>query len=105
MFSRRLIEILACGGLAVTTPGISVDRYFKDYCHVVSCEAEARDLFSGFKNGLIPRDRDMIAAGTEYVLKQHSWAHRLEEIMKIISHRETVPASRLASGGGRSLSA
>lgn len=105
MFSRRLIEILACGGLAVTTPGISVDRYFKDYCHVVSCEAEARDLFSGFKNGLIPRDRDMIAAGAEYVLKQHSWAHRLEEIMKVISHRETVPASRLASGGGRSLSA
>jgi len=105
MFSRRLIEILACGALAVTTPGISVDRYFKDYCHVVTCEAEARDLMAGLKNGLTPRDRDMVAAGAEYVLKQHSWAHRLEEVMKVISHRETGIASRYAPGEVRSLSA
>jgi spore maturation protein CgeB len=105
MFSRRLIEILACGSLAVTTPGISVDRYFRDYCHVVTCEAEARDLMSGLKNGLTPRDRDMIATGAEYVLKQHSWAHRLEEVMRVISHRKTDTASRLALGEVRSLSA
>jgi len=87
MFSRRLIEILACGGLAVTTPAISVDCYFKDYCYVVSCEEEARDLLGRFKNGLTPRDRHMIAAGAEYVFKKHSWAHRLEEILKVISER------------------
>jgi spore maturation protein CgeB len=105
MFSRRLIEILACGALAVTTPGISVDRYFREYCHVVRSEAEARDLMSSLKNGLAPRDRDMVAAGAEYVFKQHSWAHRLEEVMKVISHRETSTASRSASGEVRSLSA
>jgi hypothetical protein len=105
MFSRRLIEILACGSLAVTTPGISVDRYFKDYCHVVTNEAEARDLMSGLKNGLTPRDREMVAAGAEYVLKQHSWVHRLEEVMRVISQRKTETASRQLSGDVRSLSA
>jgi Glycosyl transferases group 1 len=85
MFSRRLIEILACGGLAVTTPALSVDRYFKEYCHVVSCEDEARDLLRRLKHGLTPRDRDMMTAGAEYVVKEHTWAHRLEEIMKVVS--------------------
>lgn len=100
MFSRRLIEILACGGLAVTTPAISVDRYFSEYCYVVSGEEEARDLLGRFKNGLTPRDRHMIAAGAEYVLKEHSWAHRLEEVMTVISRRaKSVNCSGVSVGG------
>ena len=101
MFSRRLIEILACGGLAVTTPAISIERYFNEYCYVVSCEEEARDLLGRFKNGLTPRDRHMIAAGAEYVLKEHSWAHRLEEIMKVISERNESGSYYGVSVGGR----
>ncbi len=85
MFSRRLIEILACGGLAVTTPALSVDRYFKDYSYVVGCEDEARDLFGRLKHGLTSRDREMAAAGAEYVLKEFTWTHRLEEVMRAIS--------------------
>jgi spore maturation protein CgeB len=85
MFSRRLVEILACGGLAVTTPGLSVDRYFKNYSYVVGCEEEARDLFGRLKQGLTSRDREMAAAGADYVLKEFTWAHRLEEVMRAIS--------------------
>jgi len=47
----------------------------------------------------------MVAAGAEYALKQHSWAHRLEEVMKVISHRKTGAGSRMALGEVRSLSA
>src|SRR3989442_9009585 len=68
MFSRRLIEILACGGLAVTTPALSVDRHFKEYCYVVSTEEEARDLFGRLKNGLTKRERSMVSAGTGILL-------------------------------------
>ena len=85
MFSRRLVEILACGGLAVTTPALSVDRYFKDYSYVVGCEEEARDLFGRLKHGLTTRDREMAAAGADYVLKEFTWTHRLEEVMRAIS--------------------
>jgi hypothetical protein len=85
MFSRRLIEILACGGLAVTNPALSVDRYFKDYCYVVSSEEEARDVFGRLRNGLSTHERDMIAAGADKIFRDFTWAHRLEEVMSVIS--------------------
>src|SRR5262245_48691800 len=67
MFSRRLIEILACEGLAVTTPALSVDRYFKEHCYVVSTEEEARDLFARLKHGMTTRERSMVSAGVDLV--------------------------------------
>jgi len=103
MFSRRLIEILACGGLAVTSPALSVSRYFKDYCHIVCCNEDVRDLFGRLKNGLGAHDRQMIEAGAEYVLKEHTWAHRLAEIQKVMSERrESVNSHGVMVGGGRS---
>jgi spore maturation protein CgeB len=86
MFSRRLIEILGCGGLAVTTPAKSVDRYFRDYCHVISSEDEARELFKSRNDGLEPKDREMARAGAEYVLRHHTWSHRIEAVLKTIGH-------------------
>jgi Glycosyl transferases group 1 len=85
MFSRRLIEILACGGLAVTTPALSVDRYFKDYCHVVSSEEEGHDVLRHLKHGPSARDRNMATAGADYVLNNFTWRHRLAEVMNVIS--------------------
>jgi Glycosyl transferases group 1 len=103
MFSRRLIEILACGGLAVTTPALSVSRHFKDYCHTVSCVDDARELFGRLKSGLTACDRQMTAAGAEYILKMHTWTHRLEEIMTIISGRDASKnmGTAMVQGGGR----
>jgi len=85
MFSRRLIEILACGGLAVTTPALSVDRHFKECCYVVSTEEEARDLFARLKHGLTTRERSMVSAGVDLVQSKFTWAHRLQHIMNVIS--------------------
>lgn len=84
MFSRRLIEIIACGGLAMTTPALSVENYFKDYCHVVATPAEAQELFQALQAGLRPKDREMTRAGAEYVLRHHTWAHRLETILHAV---------------------
>jgi spore maturation protein CgeB len=100
MFSRRLIEILACAGLAVTTPALSVSRYFKDYCHTVSSLKEAQELFGRLRNGLSANDRQMIAAGAEYILKRHTWTHRLEEIMTVISggHASMTMANSMVGG-------
>jgi hypothetical protein len=85
MFSRRLIEILACGGLAVTTPALSVDRHFKDYCYVVSTEEEARDLFGRLRHGLTTRERSMASAGMDFVRSKFTWAHRLQDLTQAIS--------------------
>ena len=84
MYSRRLVEILACGGIAVTNPSPAVDRFFKDYCHVVHNAEEAVDLFSRLKHGPSSDDLMRAEAGARYVLAEHTWAHRLEDIVRVV---------------------
>ena len=84
MYSRRLVEILACGGIAVTNPSPAVDRYFKDYCHVVHNADEATELFARLKQGPSADDLARAEAGARYVLSQHTWAHRLDEIVRVL---------------------
>jgi hypothetical protein len=85
MFSRRLIEIVACGGFAVTNPSPSVDRYFKDYVQVVHNEEECREVLNRVaRDGLSKIDRDRALAGADYVLQNHTWAHRLKQISEIV---------------------
>lgn len=84
MYSRRLGEILACGGIAVTNPSLAVERYFKDYCHVIHNAEEAIDLFSRLKYGPSSYDLERAEAGARYVLSEHTWARRLKEITQVI---------------------
>lgn len=84
MFSRRLVEILACGGIAVTNAGRAVDRYFRDFCHVMNTHEEARELFARLRHGPSQEDRDRAEAGAIYVRQNHTWAHRLEEICAVV---------------------
>lgn len=85
MFSRRLIEILACGGLVVSTPALSIEHMFKDFCHVVDNADAAGELFARLaRDGYSPRDRDMMRTGAEHVLAHHTWAHRLEIVLDAI---------------------
>jgi spore maturation protein CgeB len=84
MFSRRLIEILACGGIAVTTPSKAVSKYFAPYCHVVHNEEEMEVLCERLKEGPSPEDLSMAESGAAYVCAEHTWAHRLKEIEQVI---------------------
>jgi spore maturation protein CgeB len=90
MISRRLLEILACGGIVMTNPSIAIDREFADYCHVVNDLAEARALFERMAHGPTQDDLERARAGAEYVAKHHTWAHRLEQICSVVG----VPLSR-----------
>jgi spore maturation protein CgeB len=85
MFSRRLVEIVACGGLAVTNPSPSVDHYFKDYVQVVHNEEECREVLGRIaRDGLSKQDRERALAGAEYVRQNHTWAHRLKQIAEVV---------------------
>jgi len=84
-FSRRLVEILACGGFAVTNSTPAVRRLFGDYCRMIDSEDEAKDLFDRLAGeGLSPDDRQRVSAGTDHVLRQHTWRHRLEQIAAVV---------------------
>jgi hypothetical protein len=87
MFSRRLVEILACGGIAVTNPSPAVARYFQDFCHVVQTADEARALFDRLRHGPEAQDLERARAGADYVLRVHTWAHRLDEIMAVVGRK------------------
>ena len=84
MFSRRLIEILACGGISVTNPSLAVERLFKDYCYTVHSEEEMLELFNRLKYGPSPLDLERAEAGADYVANHHTWAHRLKQIAEIV---------------------
>ena len=87
MFSRRLIEIIACGGIAVTNPSLAVERYFKDFVYIVNDEKEMINLFSRLKKGLDDEDYKKLEDGAKYILKHHTWKHRLQEIENIVNFR------------------
>jgi hypothetical protein len=85
MFSRRLVEILACGGIAVTNSTPAVSKLFDEYCHTVDSYEEGLELFQRFKlDGPSNDDLEKARAGADYVAKNHTWYHRLEEIYKVI---------------------
>ena len=80
-FSRRLVEILASGGLAVTNPTCAVEQLFAEYCTVVRTHEEARALFARLaREGRSRREREMVRAGAAHVLGAHTWRHRLAQI-------------------------
>ena len=84
MFSRRLVEILACGGIAVTNPSPAVTRYFKDYCHVVDDAVQARALFERLRHGPGKNDLEAARAGAHYVLREHTWSRRMAQIAGVL---------------------
>lgn len=84
MVSRRLLEILACGGIVVTNHSKAVDREFAEFCHVVSSLEEARTLFERLAHGPTQDDLDRARAGAAYVAKHHTWAHRLKMLSQMV---------------------
>lgn len=85
MYSRRLVEILACGGIAVSNPAVSVQTLFGDYCHILDNPDQARELFSRFQiDGPSLLDLERAMSGAEYVAKNHTWSHRLAQISEVL---------------------
>ena len=80
MCSRRLLEILACGGIAMTNPSLCVARHFAPYCKVVSTPEEAMETFARLRHGPDSRDLELAAEGARYVRSAHTWSHRLQNI-------------------------
>lgn len=86
MFSRRLIEIIACGGIAITNNTPAVEKYFKDYCFAIQDISELDELLLRLcKYGPTKEELQKIEEGAKYIAKYHTWQVRLEHILKIIN--------------------
>jgi len=84
MISRRLLEILASGGIALTNGSRAVEAHFKEYCHVIASHNQAVELFSRLKHGPSAEDLQRAEAGAAYVRQHHTWAHRLEDLCAVV---------------------
>lgn len=85
MVSRRLLEILACGGIAVTNPSRAVDKHFRDYCHVAATREEMLELFTRLKYGPSRDDLERAEGGAMHVRRLHTWEHRLEDLCRVVN--------------------
>lgn len=85
MLSRRVLEILACGGIIATNPSPVIQREFHDFCHSIDTPEQAQELFSRIrKDGPSADDKTRAEAGAAYVREHHSWTKRLEQIVSTI---------------------
>ena len=84
MFSRRLIEIMACGSLAVTNPSFSVNCLFSGMCEVVSSQQQANDLLAQLSKGLTAQQQQMCEYASEHVLKYYTYETWLDNIKEFV---------------------
>ncbi len=81
-FSRRLVEIIATGSLALTNVTPAVSNIFKQYCIATNDAEEAEQVFKRIsRKGLSKEDITKAREGSDYVMKNHLWRHRLEQIL------------------------
>ncbi|WP_373778632.1 glycosyltransferase [Glaesserella sp.] len=88
MFSRRVVEILACGGILVSTPSLALNSLFKEYCHIVHSEDEAAALFKRLKFGPSAQDLERARAGADFVLNRFTWRHFLQQIENVVASKK-----------------
>ncbi|MDE1556568.1 MULTISPECIES: CgeB family protein [Comamonas] len=84
MYSRRLVEALACGCIVVTNPALSVDRYFSEYCEIVHSREECDDVLARIFKGGGKHERERARAGADYVLREYTWEKSLAQIAQTI---------------------
>ena len=85
MLSRRLVEIIACGAVAITNGSPAVEKYFKNFCYVVSTEEELLSVLEEIKDGVPQYAIDRAVAGAKYIANNHTWEHRIEQICSVIN--------------------
>jgi len=82
-FSRRLVEIIAVGGLALTNLTPAVSNMFEKYCVATNDAEKAKQVFERISHeGLSKNDIQKTRAGSDCVMRYHTWRHRLDQVLE-----------------------
>lgn len=84
MFSRRLIEIMACGRLAVTNSSVSVSQRFEGMCEVIETKEQADALFAQLAKGYTKQQKEMMRYASDHVLGHYNYDQWLQHIVDFI---------------------
>lgn len=77
MYSRRLIEILAVGGVAISTPSIAVSKLFSDYCYIVNSYDDLLECVENLRTSAFDTARQRALEGARVIAQRHTWENRL----------------------------
>ncbi|MFC6052334.1 hypothetical protein A6M14_08285 [Acinetobacter sp. Ac_877] len=83
MFSRRLIEIMACGRLAISNPSLSIKTRFKDMCIELDQADHAQVLFEQLQSGYTAQQQDMVNYAYDHIHQNYTAHQWLKQILKI----------------------
>lgn len=81
MFSRRLIEIMACGRLAISNPSLSIQTLFKDMCIELDQNHDAQILFEQLQFGYTPEQQDMIDHAYDHIHQHYTAKQWLKQLL------------------------
>ena len=84
MFSRRLIEIMACGRLAVTNPSLSVSTRFEGMCEIIDSKEQADELFAQLSKGYTSQQKEMMRYASNHVLQNYNYDKWIKNIVEFI---------------------
>lgn len=84
MFSRRLIEIMACGRLAVTNPSLAVSTRFEGMCEVIDSKEHADELFAQLSRGYTKEQTEMMRHASDHVLQNYNYDQWIKHIVEFI---------------------
>lgn len=85
MFSRRLLEIMACGKLAISNPSQAISHLFKDMCICIDDPIEANDLFEQLSHGYTHDQIEMCHYAQQHVEENYNVNHWINQILKEIN--------------------
>jgi spore maturation protein CgeB len=90
--STRVFEAMACGGFVLSDRQKDVLALFKDGEHLATF-GDGKDLVDKIKYFLqCPEERKRIAAaGRREVLNKHTYTHRIQDLLYLISEPESAP--------------
>lgn len=84
MCSRRLLEIMACGGIVATNSSKAVETLFNDYCTVLHSKDEALELLPEMVSAPSKENLEKAEAGSIFISQNFTWEKRLERILEDI---------------------
>ena len=81
MFSRRVLELLACGTAVISTPSAGMERLLgRDAVAIVDSEEQAARWMDRLLRDPEFRDR-MIIKGQRRIFQEHTYEHRLRQVI------------------------
>lgn len=85
MFSRRLLEIMACGKLAISNPSKAIDNLFDEMCICIDDPLEANELFKQLSSGYNIEQIEMCKFAQDHVYKNYNVENWINQILKEIN--------------------